>query len=439
MPYSNNSGYISDEVDIDWKGEILNNNYICLSKLGFGGYSSVWLSYDVKNNNCVAIKIFNSDSYDDGNKEVQNLKKIHNLKSPYSINYLDNFETQYNDNIHYCVVLELMQSSLYSYRKKNNISLAEIKIISKQVLEFLQVLHRNNLVHTDIKPENILINNNLPIVNELTKFIKSNDYEKQLFIKKKALLNLKKYNIKYVHLYAIRDLLLDKFFNTNDTQTDSSTEDTDDADNDSSNIDSKYIFNRDMLFDNDNDTVTDEHESVSDTNNFDINNKDVKINKIKVSDFSTCIEINNPTYEIQTRYYRSPEIILETHFSDKLDVWSFGCMLYELLTGEILLNPDDIEDFSEDRYHIYLIHKKIDIFDIDMWNNSKKKYIYLDSENLLKGFNKYNATPFWNDLIQTYGQTDELLIFIDFLMHCLVINPVNRPSVQNLLSHSFLL
>ena len=38
----------------------------------------------------------------------------------------------------------------------------------------------------------------------------------------------------------------------------------------------------------------------------------------------------------QTRYYRSPEVILGLDFNKKIDLWSLGCKLYELVTGKIL-------------------------------------------------------------------------------------------------------
>ena len=45
-------------------------------------------------------------------------------------------------------------------------------------------------------------------------------------------------------------------------------------------------------------------------------------------------------YGIQTRYYRAPEIILHHTFNETCDVWSMGCMIFELLTNEILIDPD---------------------------------------------------------------------------------------------------
>ena len=37
-----------------------------------------------------------------------------------------------------------------------------------------------------------------------------------------------------------------------------------------------------------------------------------------------------------SRYYRAPEIILGNERGQPLDVWSIGCCLYEMFTGDIL-------------------------------------------------------------------------------------------------------
>ena len=43
--------------------------------------------------------------------------------------------------------------------------------------------------------------------------------------------------------------------------------------------------------------------------------------------------------DIQTRHYRAPEIILGLNYNEKADIWSFGCLLLEMLTGEYFFDP----------------------------------------------------------------------------------------------------
>ena len=52
-------------------------------------------------------------------------------------------------------------------------------------------------------------------------------------------------------------------------------------------------------------------------------------------DISMNVLIVLPVYTyIQSRFYRSPEVILGLPYSMPIDMWSYGCILAELYTGE---------------------------------------------------------------------------------------------------------
>jgi serine/threonine-protein kinase SRPK3 len=440
MSLSNDSGQISDDSFIEWKGEIFNNRYIALQKLGYGACASVWLCYDNQNEKCVAVKIFNINDYSFGTYEVDLLKKINTLQSKHCIKFIEFFDKDTDNGCHLCIVLELMKNSLYNYRKENNISLNEIKLIAKQTLEFLISLNNSGLVHTDIKPENILLEGNIPIVQNIYDTVKDPKFKDSLLqMKKEIIKKNKKIDMKKVGIVAMKNILINTFFK-NQPNNNNNHESSDSSSEENYNNNNNYFFCHDFKENSDNNSVSDTEKEEDDENKqlFDILSISQNIQNIKVTDFNTCQYINKPDYEIQTRYYRAPEVLLESHFSEKIDIWSLGCTLYELLTREILLNPDDIKDFSEDRYHIYLIHQKIGIFDDEFWNMTKKKYIYLDSDGLLRGFNNIKITPFWIDLINKYGESEQLFLFIDFLLNCLEINPNKRKSAKELINHEFL-
>jgi len=55
---------------------------------------------------------------------------------------------------------------------------------------------------------------------------------------------------------------------------------------------------------------------------------------IKVIDFgSSCFENEKVYTYIQSRFYRSPEVILGMNYGLPIDMWSLGCILAELFTG----------------------------------------------------------------------------------------------------------
>ena len=65
-------------------------------------------------------------------------------------------------------------------------------------------------------------------------------------------------------------------------------------------------------------------------------------------------------FKLQTRYYRAPEIILNTNITEKIYIWSIGCIVFELFTGNILFDPDKDQTFSRDFHHdLYLIIEEL--------------------------------------------------------------------------------
>jgi dual specificity tyrosine-phosphorylation-regulated kinase 2/3/4 len=69
-----------------------------------------------------------------------------------------------------------------------------------------------------------------------------------------------------------------------------------------------------------------------------------KINKsgIKIIDFgSGCFEDQKIYTYIQSRFYRAPEIVLGIAYNAAIDMWSFGCILYELYAGYPLFPGED--------------------------------------------------------------------------------------------------
>jgi len=61
--------------------------------------------------------------------------------------------------------------------------------------------------------------------------------------------------------------------------------------------------------------------------------------RIKVIDFgSSCSSSHKPFTYIQSRFYRSPEVLLCRSYSYAIDMWSLGCMLVEMHTGSPLFN-----------------------------------------------------------------------------------------------------
>lgn len=67
-----------------------------------------------------------------------------------------------------------------------------------------------------------------------------------------------------------------------------------------------------------------------------------KSSAIKVIDFgSTAYERQDHNYIVSTRHYRAPEVILGLGWSFPCDIWSAGCILVELCSGEALFQTHE--------------------------------------------------------------------------------------------------
>lgn len=77
----------------------------------------------------------------------------------------------------------------------------------------------------------------------------------------------------------------------------------------------------------------------------------------KIVDLGNACFINNPSNKfIQTREYRSLEAVLGGSYNETCDIWSIGCIAYELLTNEQLFRPRSKRNkYTHNQHHIYLM------------------------------------------------------------------------------------
>ena len=76
--------------------------------------------------------------------------------------------------------------------------------------------------------------------------------------------------------------------------------------------------------------------------------RDANCSYIKLIDFASACKCTEMTHTyIQSRFYRSPEIILQLSYGVSIDMWSLGCMLVELYTGEPLFAGENELDMMQ--------------------------------------------------------------------------------------------
>jgi len=153
---------------------------------------------------------------------------------------------------------------------------------------------------------------------------------------------------------------------------------------------------------------------------------------ITLTDFGSNIKIKElDNEELQTRYYRAPEVILGTYYTEKIDVWSIGCIIYELYTGRILFDPDKDNDFSRDFHHLYLIEELCGKIPKEIIKRSPKKDEFF-KKNKLKCKKNIESVDI-KTIIANKDNIDPFII--NLIKKCLIINPQERPTINDLINY----
>ena len=138
------------------------NKYKKLEKLGEGTYGVVYKAVDLETNKLVALKKIKLDGNDEGvpATTLREMSLLNELKHP---NIIDLIKCLHIDGELY-LVFEYMDNDLKNYLDKLNsdkyLTTKEIKIFSYYLFESVRFCHANRILHRDLKPQNILVNNN---------------------------------------------------------------------------------------------------------------------------------------------------------------------------------------------------------------------------------------------------------------------------------------
>ncbi|MGH0127670.1 UNVERIFIED_CONTAM: hypothetical protein FKN15_017392 [Acipenser sinensis] len=159
-------------------GDLFNGRYHVIRKLGWGHFSTVWLAWDIQGKRFVAMKVVKSAEHytETALDEIRLLSSVRNTdpndpNREMVVQLLDDFKISGVNGTHVCMVFEVLGHHLLKWIIKSNyqgLPIACVKSIIKQVLQGLDYLHSKcKIIHTDIKPENILLCVNEPYVRRL--------------------------------------------------------------------------------------------------------------------------------------------------------------------------------------------------------------------------------------------------------------------------------
>jgi len=156
---------------------------------------------------------------------------------------------------------------------------------------------------------------------------------------------------------------------------------------------------------------------------------------VKLGDFGLARTLDhNPnmgglvTDYVATRWYRAPEMILAAQkYAKPIDMWSVGCILYELLVGTPLLPGKSTKDM------IRMMFGVTGFPDRKEYNEVKKECrIQIDYDDLLQ--EKIKKKKNILQMVQGYTHDE---VAIDLLLKLLQFNPKKRLTAEEALEHPY--
>lgn len=426
--------------------QLYNARYRVLSKLGAGAFSTVWLCADEKElapatgPQLTAMKVCKSKKSvsEQALDEVMLLERLNGGGgSEHVVKMTDHFWHTGPNGRHKCMTFEVMGENLLALVKHydyNGLPLPLVRRLSRHTLLGLEFIHARGVIHTDVKLENVLIQRHE--LAELTR--EANNAHLAFMEQKSGLEQLSKSQKK-------------RQKKKNKAQTkDGAANQAEDAESDKEGAPEgkppgpAANGKGETQADGDSQVVAAcgrPVPPVRQRERFDTLRHSETF--AKLADFGNGIVANKPvTDDIQTRQYRSPEVIIGADWDSSADVWSAACMFFELATGDFLFDPRTGDDWDREEDHLALIAELLGGLPSKDYCLSGKysKDFFLNSGQLKHIKNKNLKLWSLKDVLMEKYSFQELDAeeMADFLVPMLTWEPRTRQAASEAVKHRWL-
>lgn len=187
------------------------------------------------------------------------------------------------------------------------------------------------------------------------------------------------------------------------------------------------------------------------------NGDGIEIISVKIADLgNACWVGHHFTNDIQTRQYRSPEVILGAKWGASTDVWSMACMVspsnspsvvvisnvaqvFELITGDYLFDPQSGTKYGKDDDHIAQIIELLGTFPKSLCIAGKWSQEIFNRKGELRNIHRLRHWALPDVLREKYHfSVEDAKRISDFLLPMLELLPAERANAGGMANHPFM-